>query len=672
MGAQGFYRAAFWLTVCLAVSFRASSEPAPKIPARAFFANPAFSSPRLSDDGKSFAFIVSKGDLQLVYSRDVLGKESKPLARIEELDVRLAWLEWANSNRILISGQARNPLGVHMAGRATRLYAIDRDGENFRWLGRKWPVYGQLQYPITYQDQVVHWTPDDPEGLLIQINPPYRGDWPRVMRMNVDTGALRSHQASAHEIIQWFADKHGNVRAGVAFKQDKFYELWARIEPESALELAIRHDALLDEGDFAGFHEDPSKIYVTLVREGRLAAFEFDLRSKTLGRLVFSHPDVDVDGILVDPGRDRRVVGVRYTLDRPEVRFFDEQAEREHVALRRALEKEFGGPVFHEPISASADGVQQILEVSSEVQPPVFYFYDRAKKQLTRILEQRPEIDRALLAPTRRVTYQARDGLVIPAYLTLPVGVPPERLPAVIDVHGGPWSRDLIQWDPEVQLLANRGFAVLQMNFRGSTGLGAQHLEAGYREWGQKIQDDISDGVAWLIAEDIADPDRIGITGGSYGGYATLVGLAKTPDLYRAGAAYASVTDIELLLSDDKWYDWGYDWHRTMVGGGSGDKERLRESSPLRRVAAIRAPVLLGHGVDDQRVHVRQSRRMADALMAAGKEYEYLEFPDEIHGFVLEANRVKWYEALVAFFEKNLAPRADANPAAVDASAPAP
>lgn len=197
----------------------------------------------------------------------------------------------------------------------------------------------------------------------------------------------------------------------------------------------------------------------------------------------------------------------------------------------------------------------------------------------------------------------------------------------------------------------------MQVNFRGSSGLGLKHLKAGYREWGQKIQDDITDGVNWLIAAGIADPDRIGIMGASYGGHATLVGLSKTPELYRAGAAYASVTDIEFLISDDKWYDWGYQWHETMVGGERGDKERLRQSSPLRRVAEIRAPVLLGHGADDQRVHVRQSRRMAEALRKADKEFEYLEFPDEIHGFLLEANRVKWYEALVAFFEKNLAPR---------------
>jgi dipeptidyl aminopeptidase/acylaminoacyl peptidase len=305
----------------------------------------------------------------------------------------------------------------------------------------------------------------------------------------------------------------------------------------------------------------------------------------------------------------------------------------------------------------SADGTRQVLRVSSERQPPVYYFYDRKVRFLVRLFEQRPAIRRQDLSTTRRVDFMARDGLAIPAYLTLPSGVEPKGLPAIALVHGGPWSRDWIDWDPEVQLLASRGYAVLQVNFRGSSGLGAAYLQAGYREWGQKIQDDITDGVKWLIAQGIADPDRIGITGASYGGYAALVGLVKTPELYRAGAAYAPVTDIELLISDDKWYDWGYEWHQTMIGGERGDKSRLRESSPLRRVAEIRVPVLLGHGTDDQRVHVRQSQRMAEALKKAGKDYQYLEFPDEVHGFLLESNRIRWYTSLADFFDRNLAPR---------------
>ena len=642
----------------IATSSLADEMPTPLSVAQ-LFANPAFASPAISDDGQAFAVIHSKGDLQVILTRAVAGGAVTPVAKLDDPETRLAWLEWANDKRLLMSAHARNPVSVGMRSRVTRLYGVDVDGTNFGWLGKRWPYYGQLQIQAFHQDEIVHWTPDDPDYLLIQVNPPYRDDWPRVMRMNVHTGALRPDHGPKVGVVEWLADPSGHVRAGIAYKEDKFYELWTRIEPEDPLELTIRHDAFAHDEEFLGFHaEDPAKIYVQRALDGRNAVYEYDLREKKLGALVYAHPEVDIDGLLRSPAGDWRVIGVRYTTDSPQIHFLDSAAERERASLQAALAKEFGQAVQIYPSSRSRDGNRQVLHVSSDTQPPTYFVYDRALKQLFPLIDERPDIRRDQLSPTRRVTYQARDGLSIPAYLTLPRGREPRQLPLIMLVHGGPWSRDSIQWEPEVQLFASRGFAVLQANFRGSSGLGAKHLEAGFREWGQKIQDDISDGVKWAIEQGIADADRVGIYGGSFGGYATLVGLSKTPELYRAGAAYASVTDIELLLSDDEWYSWGYDWHETMVGGERGDKERLRASSPLRNAAAFRAPLLIGHGVDDQRVHVRQSQRMAKALRDAGKDVTYLEFPDEIHGFVLEANRIRWYEALIAFFEKNLASRA--------------
>ena len=634
----------------------AAAELPRRIPIEELFSNPVIDSPVISADGSTMAYLQSQGDLRVVFSRPVAGGSPKPLGKFENPAVRPRWLRWANDRRLLISVQARNPSAVHVAGRETRLFGVDADGSNLSWLGRDWPVFGQLSLAIAQQDRIVHLTPDDPGAVLLSYWPPYEAN-PTVMRMDVATGRVRRVQDAKTGVHSWHADAMGQIRAGEGAVANR-YQLWARATAEADFELVIDFKQFDEEGpEFAGFHADPGKIYVHAPHEDRMAVFEFDLASRRLGRLAFAHPAVDVEDIERDAGPGERAVGVSFVVDRPSIHFFEESDEREYLALGDTLRSEFGFPVSHHVVSATADGNRRVLSVSSERQPPVYYLHDRKTRQLVRLVEQHPAVRPADLAQTRRVDYVARDGLAIPAYLTLPSGLEPKRLPTIALVHGGPWSRDAIDWDPEVQLLANRGYAVLQVNFRGSSGFGRSHLQAGYREWGRKIQDDITDGVEWLIEQGIADPDRVGIVGSSYGGYAALVGLVTTPQLYRAAVAYAPVTDIELLISDDRWYDWGYEWHETMIGGERGDKSRLQESSPLRRVAEIRAPVLIGHGTDDQRIHVRQSQRMAAALKAAGKEYEYLEFPDEIHGFLVEANRVRWYGTLIGFLDRNLAPR---------------
>jgi dipeptidyl aminopeptidase/acylaminoacyl peptidase len=271
--------------------------------------------------------------------------------------------------------------------------------------------------------------------------------------------------------------------------------------------------------------------------------------------------------------------------------------------------------------------------------------------------ERRIEGDQ--LARTQRIDVVARDGLVLPAYLTLPRQREPRSLPLVLIPHGGPAARDWIGWNPEVQLFASRGYAVLQVNFRGSDGFGEAFEEAGHREWGGKMQDDLTDAVKQLIAEGVVDADRVGIYGASYGGYAALTGLLTTPELYRAGAAYAAVTDLRAMVREDSRYAGRITRQRLReeVGGGWDDRARLNLASPRQRASEIGLPVLLGHGDVDTVVPVDHSREMANALRKAGKPFEYLEFEHEIHGFLLEANRIRWYEALIAFFEKNLAPR---------------
>lgn len=645
---------ALWLSLAVAVPARAQE---PRLPVSEFFANPDFDTPVISPDGKTLAVLLSDGNLQVVATRALAGGPFTPIVRLQDPKIRVGWLEWANNDRILISAHQRMRI-ANGSRPQTFLYGVDRDGKNYRWLGKDWPSYEGVggKYPVQFQDDVIARLPRDPQHVLLSYWPPDKSS-PSVMNLEVNTGQLRVRQREERGIQRWHADPNGEIRVAEGEDRDT-YTLRARLPGETALSEVAHHNPLSDDGvRFGGFHEDPRKLYVIAGHDGRDAIFEFDIAGKTRGKLVFAHPEVDVRRLQTEPGTGQRVVGVYFETDRPQLHFFDAAVEKEHAGLGKALGDEFDRPVYHETVSESDDGMIALLRVSTDDQPSAYYVFDRRRKALSHLFDQFPRLASRHFATTQPIYYLARDGLRIPAYLTLPVGSTGSRAPSIVLPHGGPRARDVFGWDGEVQLLANRGFAVLQMNFRGSDGYGKAHLEAGRGEWGRKIQDDISDGVAMLVAEGFADPDRIGIYGESYGGYAALVGATKTAELYRAAAAYAPVTDIEMLLDDEAKREAGGERQRPALGGESGDKNLLRESSPLRLAGNAGVPILLGHAEEDDLVNVRHSRKMADALRKAGKEFEYLEFPLETHDFELEANRLKWYEALVAFFEKNLAPR---------------
>jgi dipeptidyl aminopeptidase/acylaminoacyl peptidase len=257
------------------------------------------------------------------------------------------------------------------------------------------------------------------------------------------------------------------------------------------------------------------------------------------------------------------------------------------------------------------------------------------------------------------IEYQSRDGLTIHGYLTLPLGREAKNLPAVVNPHGGPWARDTWGFNPEVQFLANRGYAVLQMNFRGSTGYGRKFWEASFKQWGQKMQDDITDGVQWLVKQGIADPKRIAIYGGSYGGYATLAGVTFTPDLYAAAVDYVGVANMFTFLNTIPPY-WKpfLDMFHDMVGDPEKDKAMMAAVSPVMHADKIKTPLFVAQGAHDPRVNKAESDQMVEALKKRGVDVEYMVKENEGHGFHNEENRFDFYEAMEKFLDKHLQPAA--------------
>jgi dipeptidyl aminopeptidase/acylaminoacyl peptidase len=277
-----------------------------------------------------------------------------------------------------------------------------------------------------------------------------------------------------------------------------------------------------------------------------------------------------------------------------------------------------------------------------------------ATRTLTKLAEIAPWLDEKELVEMKPISYRSRDGLTINGYLTLPRGGG-KNLPLIVNPHGGPWARDAWTYNSEVQFLANRGYAVLQVNFRGSTGYGRKFWEASFKQWGKKMQDDVSDGVAYAIREGIADPKRVAIYGASYGGYATLAGLAFTPELYACGVDYVGVSNLFTFMKTIPPY-WKpmLDMLHEMVGHPERDKALLEEASPVMHAGQIRAPLLIAQGAKDPRVNVDESDQMVAALKKRGVDVEYVLKENEGHGFLNEENRFEFYEAMERFFAKHL------------------
>jgi dipeptidyl aminopeptidase/acylaminoacyl peptidase len=303
-----------------------------------------------------------------------------------------------------------------------------------------------------------------------------------------------------------------------------------------------------------------------------------------------------------------------------------------------------------------------LIDSRSDVSPGTFYLYDKRAGKIEWLADSMPWLDPKKLSPVKPVRYKARDGLEIPAYLTVPRGASGKDMPMVVMIHGGPWvSGDHWRFNPEVQFLASRGYAVLQPNFRGTTRYGWKHFSSSFKQWGLAMQDDITDGVRWAIDQGIADPKRICIYGASYGGYAAMMGLAKTPELFKCGINYVGVTDLPLFLTIS-WSDYAYSdfvsyGAKTMVGDVDRELDQLKKTSPTELAANIQAPVLMAYGAEDRRVPIEHGNRMKAALDRAGKKYQWMVGAGEGHGFRDMRNQEMFYGAMEKFLAENIGPK---------------
>jgi dipeptidyl aminopeptidase/acylaminoacyl peptidase len=610
----------------------AHAELPPLIPREVLFGNPERVSPQISPDGKHLAYLApDKKNVLQVWVRTIGQQDDKMVTADKKRGIRQHF--WAFD-------------GEHLC------YLQDTDGdENFQLysVNLKNGIVRNLTPFQGVRCQPMGTNPDKPDQLLVMLNLKNKAKFD-AHRVNLKTGAVELDMENPGMILGFVADADDNVRAAVAATPDGGFDLLYRDTPGQEWK-TIRHWGPDDQGQPVGFSKDGKALYVIGNHDAntqRLVSVDVG----TLKETVLAHdPEYDLGGAMVHP-TNRRVEAVSVNRDKVEWKFLDDAIAADFKTLSRVRKGEIN--------VASRDLADKtwIVSYTNDDGPVYYYTYDRGTKKAELLFSHQPKLEGVKLSRMQPVSYESRDGLVIHGYLSLPVGVDAKNLPTVLFVHGGPWGRDSWGYNPYVQWLTNRGYAVLQVNFRGSTGYGKQFLNAGNREWAGKMHDDLIDGVNWIVKQGVADPKKIAIMGGSYGGYATLVGLTFTPEVFACGVDIVGPSNIVSLLRTIPPY-WApmKAMFAKRVGDPDKDGSFLESRSPLFYVDKIVKPLLIAQGANDPRVKQAESDQIVEALRKAKRAVEYIVYTDEGHGFARPENRLHFHAKAEEFLAKYLGGR---------------
>ena len=610
------------------------TEPPPVIPLRDFFRNPEGASYQVSPGGDFISWMAPWENRLNVFVQPVDGSgEPQRLTDATKRDI--AGYFWAAKDQIVYLQDDGGDENFH-------LYAVNVDGANRRDLT---PFPG-------VRVGVVDDLRDDEDHLLISMNQRDARVFD-VFRLNTRNGEMELVAENPGSVSSWITDHEGKVRAAVQ-TDGVNTELLTRATEDEPFQKVLS----------TNFRESVSPLFFTYDNKDLYASSNLGRDKAAIVRLdpatgkevelLFEHPEVDTERLL---GSDKRKVltAAAFTRDKQEYHFFDDWRRE----LQAKLEKKLPG----EEVTLSSMSREEdkfIVRTHSDRSRGAFYYYDSTTDELRKLADISPWLDAEKLAPMEPVRIPARDGLELPAYLTLPPGVDPQGLPAVLLVHGGPWARDAWGFDGEAQFLANRGYAVLQVNFRGSTGYGRDFWEKSFKQWGKTMQDDLTDSAKWLVDRGIADPQRIAIYGGSYGGYAALAGMAFTPEVYAAGISFVGPSNIFTLLASVPPYWEPYrQMQYEMIGNPETEKELLAAASPLFSADKITSPLLIAQGANDPRVKKAESDQIVEALKQRGIDVPYIVKDNEGHGFANEENRFYFYRAVERFLAKHLGGRAE-------------
>ncbi len=642
-----FFLMIMGLVSCLSLSIflQAEEKPTaatslPLIPRQLLFGNPEKTAATLSPDGTKLAYLApDEKNVLNVWIRDL--QQAGPDRQVTADRKRgIRQFLWQFNNESI-------------------LYIQDKDGDE-NWHLYQTHVSTQVTKDLTpfegVKVEIVDANHRFPNEILIQMNKrdPTLFD---VYRLNLQTGQLHLDTENLGGVIHWIADHNSQIRASQSLTDDGSTLIRVRSQVTSPWRDWLTLDPT-EIGEILDFSADNQSLYLMTSLESntsRLLKCNVETGER---KLIAEDPHYDLSELVLHP--------ITYIPEAIGV----ERERYEWMVLDPQLSADFNylSQYFKGPFKlASRDLANQnwIVVSQSDQRPSHFYLYRRQSKELKFLFSTQPTLERYQLSSMQPIRFQARDDMTLHGYLTMPYGQAPRNLPTVLLVHGGPWSRDSWGLQPMAQWLANRGYAVLQINFRGSTGYGKAYLNAGNREWANKMHHDLLDGKEWLVRQGYADPHKVAIVGGSYGGYATLVGLAFTPDAFCCGVDIVGPSNLITLLQTLPPY-----WKplKTLmdlrVGKLETEEEFLKSRSPLFKADQIKKPLLIAQGANDPRVKQTESDQIVAAMRQKQLSVEYLLFADEGHGFARPENRLKFYAATEAFLAKYLGGRYE--PASVD------
>lgn len=614
--------------------FAALPSVSSELPVETFFRNFEVRDAQLSPSGRYLASLSPRGRRVGLVVVDLEARASQWAFVSPTRDVE--GFEWMNEERLVFV-----VMGRHRA--SWDLLAVNRDGKQFRRLPSRCRAFRDSGRVFRYFGLV----PGSDEEILVECcsKATAARRFPHLARVNVYSGRVEPEIVNPGDVQRWLPDHRGVAWVGGIVEGDRVRVVHRTAAGEPWQTLAT-YGFTKDGIHPIAFTADNQSLLVGWGGgEDTLGLYRFDLEQRKPAELLFRHKEVDVSGVNLHP-RSHELTGVAFETERPQVFWFDP----EYRQLQASLDQAFPD-CLNVLKDESRDGSKLLFLSTRDRNPGTYYLVDGSTKTWKKLFDVAPWIPVEQMAEMKPLSYRSRDGLLLHGYLTLPAHGPRTNLPLVINPHGGPHWRDSWGFDPEVQFLANRGYAVLRVNFRGSSGYGLAFERAGDKQRGRKMQDDLTDGVKWAIAQGIADPKRVAILGGSYGGYAAMAGLAFTPELYRCGVNIAGVTDIDTFL---KTTDYATGAESAYVGDPDREKEQLEAVSPLNFAECIQAPVFLAYGKLDRNVPIAQGKEMAAELKKHGKTYELMIRKDEGHGFAREENQVELYRRLDAFLKRYL------------------